>query len=416
MIFIVIVAAMQFVNVLDFVMVTPLGNDFVRELGMSTSQTGDVAGTYTLAAFIAGLVGSIALDRYDRKRVLLYAGLGLSVATIAGGFAWNAPSMLAARFVAGFFGGPATAAGLAIIADVVPSERRGRAMGTVMSAFSIASVVGIPSALKLSHAVGWRAPFFIVGCLGLAVTFAASFKLPSMTLHLARGIPPVSVPRLVRIATRPLALLAYAAAFISTSSAFLLMPNFPMFLQTNLGVPRAELGNLYFYGGFISFATVMIAGRFVDRAGSTIAVTVSTLLFVANVYLFSVLVPSPLPVRVSFFFFMGILPLRNVAASTLYANVPSLEERAGYNSLQSAVQHLGLSVGSIVGARLLSSNASGALVGMPRLAWIAIASSVLIVPLIAMLEKRLVARDAAAKAASARLEQAAGAVEVAAHS
>ena len=45
-----LVAAVQFVNILDFMMVMPLGPDFAAALGIPTSHIGMIGGSYTLAA------------------------------------------------------------------------------------------------------------------------------------------------------------------------------------------------------------------------------------------------------------------------------------------------------------------------------------------------------------------------------
>ncbi len=57
--------------------------------------------------------------------------------------------LLAARVVTGAFGGVLGGIAMAIIGDVFPDERRGRATGILMSAFSLASVLGVPFGLFL---------------------------------------------------------------------------------------------------------------------------------------------------------------------------------------------------------------------------------------------------------------------------
>jgi len=136
-----LVGAVQFVNVLDFMMVMPLGPDFANALGITTSHIGIVGGSYTLAAAVTGVVGSLFLDRFDRRVALGVAMLGLVLGTALGGLATGLPSLLFARVVAGSFGGPATSLSLAIIADAIPKARRGKALGAVMAAFSVASVL-----------------------------------------------------------------------------------------------------------------------------------------------------------------------------------------------------------------------------------------------------------------------------------
>ena len=179
-----LVAMVQLVNVLDFVMVMPLGRDFARALAIDESRLGLIGGSYTLAAAIAGLVGSRFLDRFDRRRALTVAMLGLVTATAAGGLARDLPSLMAARILAGAFGGPATSLSMAIVADVVPPARRGAAMGIVMSAFSVASVVGVPLGLYAAQLGSWRTPFFALAVIGLGVTGFAARALPPLRRHL----------------------------------------------------------------------------------------------------------------------------------------------------------------------------------------------------------------------------------------
>ncbi|HMF44218.1 MAG TPA: MFS transporter, partial [Polyangia bacterium] len=79
-----LVGAIQFVNVLDFMMVMPLGPAFAQALGISTAHLGEVAGSYTAAAAIAGVVAARFLDRFDRRKALGVALFGLVTGTAAG--------------------------------------------------------------------------------------------------------------------------------------------------------------------------------------------------------------------------------------------------------------------------------------------------------------------------------------------
>src|ERR1700749_4834151 len=79
-----LVAAVQFVNILDFMMVMPLGPDFARGLGIPTASLGLVSGSYAAAAALAGFLGASVLDRFDRRKALAVAMFGL-IAGQAGG-------------------------------------------------------------------------------------------------------------------------------------------------------------------------------------------------------------------------------------------------------------------------------------------------------------------------------------------
>src|SRR3989442_500167 len=143
--FIFLIGAVQFVNILDFVMVLPLGPFFAGPLGIAPSRIGFIGASYTAAAAISGIACSFFLDRFDRRKALAVAVAGLVVATALGGLSTGFGSIISARVLAGFFGGPATSLSLSIVADVIPSERRGKALGAVMGSFSVpAGLAGPP--------------------------------------------------------------------------------------------------------------------------------------------------------------------------------------------------------------------------------------------------------------------------------
>lgn len=358
-----LVGAVQFVNVLDFMMVLPLGPDFAAALGIPASRLGLVGGAYTFAAAVAGVAGSGFLDRFDRRRALGAAMLGLVVATFTGGLATGLASMIAARLLAGFFGGPATSLALSIVADQVPPERRGRALGSVMSAFSVASVLGVPAGLELARIGGWRLPFFAVAGLGLAVAGSSLALMPPMRGHLEhRGRPPP-----LPILRRPLVLLSLAGSATAFMASFALIPNIAAHLQLNLGYPRARLGLLYMAGGAVTFATMRMAGRLVDRAGAPAVAAGATALFLSVLGIGFAFPPAGLPILPVFVAFMVANSTRNVSMNTLSTQVPAPPERARFLSAQSAVQHLAAAAGAALSSRILWES-GGRLEGMNRLA------------------------------------------------
>lgn len=357
-----LVGAVQFVNVLDFMMVMPLGPDFASALGIPTSRLGLVGGAYTFAAAVAGIAGAGFLDRFDRRSALGTAMLGLVAATFTGGLATGLGSMIAARLLAGFFGGPATSIALSIVTDQVPPERRGRALGSVMSAFSVASVLGVPAGLELARLGGWRLPFFAVAALGLALAGSSLALMPPMCGHLehTHGPPPVPILR------RPLVLLSLAGSATAFMASFALIPNIAAHLQLNLGYPRARLGLLYMVGGAVTFGTMRVAGRLVDGVGAPATVSGATALLLAVLGVGFAYPPAGLPILPVFVCFMVANSTRNVAMSTLSTQVPDAGERARFMSAQSAVQHFAAAAGAGLSSRILWES-EGRLLGMTRL-------------------------------------------------
>jgi predicted MFS family arabinose efflux permease len=389
-----LVTLIQLVNVLDFVMVMPLGRDFARALQFSEAQLGLIGGSYTASAAIVGWLSSRFLDRADRRTALTFSMLGLVAATAAGGLATDLTTMMISRVIAGAFGGPATSLSLAIVADVVPPERRGKAMSVVMAAFSIASVLGIPAGLYAAKLGGWRLPFFGVAGLGLVVSLAAARLLPSLRGHLAGASGPRATTwQLLR---RPEMAMALAAAGAMTFSVFMVVPYIRSFLQNNHHYPDDWIMYLYLVGGAVSFVVVRLAGPLVDRFGSTPVATFGTALVSACLLIGFVPEQPIAPIMLVFSLFMCTASLRGMPLSALSSKLPAPQERAQYMSLQSAMQHLASSAGAISASQILVTRPSDhRLLHMPTVVAISIAFAVTMPLLLWRIERRVRARAAA---------------------
>lgn len=372
-------------------MIVPLGPDLVASLGVKNSEAGLVGGTYTFAAAIAGIFGSFFLDRFDRKKALLFSIVGLSVGTLLGGIANSFAFLIATRVVAGLFGGPATSLALSIVSDVVPAERRGKAMGSVMGAFTIASIFGVPLGLELARIGGWRLPFLFLGVAIFASAFFALKWLPSLREHLSGRPTEFSFKFFNKNV-----LLALCAVGFSLFGSFLIIPNFSAYFQFNLGFQRTQLGALYFVGGVLSFLGMQLAGRSADRFGSFKVSLVSSILIGFFTVFGYFMFPSPLSPWVIFVGYMMFTSARGVSITSLSSAVPSSRERARFMSIQSAIQHIASAVGAFGAAKILSTGESGALVGMPTVAAIS-AVFVVSVPLfVYALEKNMGRRSRSA--------------------
>jgi predicted MFS family arabinose efflux permease len=388
-----LVGAIQFVNILDFMMVMPLGPAFARGLGISTARLGLIAGSYTAAVAVAGIVGARFLDRFDRRQVLGVALFGLVMGTAAGAFAHGLASLVLARIIAGAFGGPATSISLSIIADVVPPARRGRAIGSVMGAFSVASVVGVYSALALAEHGGWRLPFIVVAVMGVMIVVTALWAMPPMRGHIVAGH--THGPQLSALLADRTIRLALAMNSLVMLTAFLVVPNIAPHLLQNLGFPSEKLKWGYGVGGAASFLIMRIAGHGIDRYGAARVSIVGTALMIGVLW-FAFIAPGAIGVAgvlVVFVLFMGGMSIRNVCMSSLSTRVPRGDQRAGYMSLQSTAQHLASATGAFVSSKLLHEAPAGRLDGIATISIVSAVLALGLPPLLAVIGRRVRARE-----------------------
>lgn len=380
-----LVALVQFMNIVDFMMVAPLGPDLAAALGLPTSKIGIIAGSYTLAAAAGSLLSANWLDRFDRRTVLVVALVGQGVGTAAAAATWDLASLVAARVIGGLFAGPATSTALAIVMDAVPAHRRGRAIGVVMGAFSAASVLGVPAGLELARLGGWRAPFLAVGVGLVALAAVGRRRLPALRGHLTGP----AGARLMALFRRREPPMAFVMIMVSVTAGFLLIPNLSTFYQLNLGYPRDWLGLLYLVGGGVSFFTMRLAGRMTDRAGALAVAATSVTAYLVIAYAGFVVHQPWLPVLPLFVGFMVTRTSLSVSVNTLVTMVPEPNERAAFMSVKTAVQHLAGALGAFVSARMLSETDTGTLIGVPAVGTLSMTLAALQPPLMWLLVRRL---------------------------
>ena len=179
-------AAANFTNIVDFMIMMPLGPQMMRVFSIEPSEFSLLVASYSISAGISGFSGVFYMDRLDRKKALLGVYFGFLLGTLACAFAPTYETLLAARALTGVFGGVISSVIMAIIGDVFPDSKRGRAMGVTMASFSIASVVGVPFGLYLANEFTWQAPFLLLAGIGVPVYVAMTFLIPEVKSHLSK--------------------------------------------------------------------------------------------------------------------------------------------------------------------------------------------------------------------------------------
>lgn len=180
-----LLAAVQFTHILDFMVMMPLGPQLMRLFQILPHQFSNLVASYTFSAAVAGLLGAFLVDRFDRKVALLFCYAGFLLGTLACALSPTYETLLMARIVSGAFGGVSGAMVLTIVGDIVPLERRASAMGIIMSSFALASILGVPVGLWLAAVWSWHAPFLIVVAMGSVVWLVTLLRFPNLRGHLA---------------------------------------------------------------------------------------------------------------------------------------------------------------------------------------------------------------------------------------
>ncbi|RKH62868.1 myxochelin export MFS transporter MxcK [Corallococcus aberystwythensis] len=368
-----LLAAVQFTHVVDFMMLMPLGPLLMQRLGLSATRFGALVSAYTLASAAMGVLGVFWLDRLERKRTLLMLYAGFIASTLLCGAATGATGLLLARTVAGACAGLMGAVVIAIVSDVVPAERRGQAIGTVMTAYALSAVAGVPLGLGLANLGGWRSPFIVLAGLAGVVWLLLLRFLPRVDGHLSHASGAAAAagftPRLA---------LGWGLTFTVVFASFLLIPYLGAFMVNNVGLSLTDLPWVYLVGGAATFVSSHWIGRMADRLGAARALALLLVATMAPHLLFTHLPPSPLPVvAVVFVLFMTLTSGRAIPTMALVASQVPPSLRGRYLAVNMAASDGASGLAAWMGGLLLSTAPDGTLIGFAQLGWLAVGISTL---------------------------------------
>jgi predicted MFS family arabinose efflux permease len=373
-------AAVNFTHIVDFMVMMPLGPQLTQLFHLTDAQFGLLVSAYSLAAGVSGLLVSTVIDRFERKRALLWVYAGFALATLACGLAGSYAALLLARVAAGVFGGVLGALVQTIVGDCVPFERRGQAMGLVMSAFSLSTVAGVPLSLWMASHWGWHMPFFAIAAASLIVWIGAWRSVPVLRTHMT-GIsaqPPVT--QLLRVLADVNHWRAFTLSALMLFGSFSIIPYITIYTTTNVGLHPDQVPLIYLAGGVATLFTARLWGRLSDRWGKVpmfrFIGLVAVLPMMALTHLPVVPLPVLLLVTTSFFVFVSG---RMVPGMALLTAAPAPAMRGSFMSVNGALQSAAMGLAAWVGGLMISRTPDGLVQGYGRTGWLALLTTVLTV-------------------------------------
>ena len=364
-------AAVQFTHILDFMIMMPLGSQLMRAFGVSPTQFSWLVAAYGLSAAVTGFAAGFVLDRFDRKTALLALYAGFVVATLSCALAPTFWALLVARLAAGACGGVAGSVVTAMVGDVIPPERRGRAMGTVMAAFPLASVVGVPLGISLATWFEWHAPFFMLAGVSVITWFVASRALPAVRIARSTNSP---WRQMREIVTHPVHRRAFAVAGVLVFAGGLIIPFMAPTMVANVGLTEKQLPLIYFFGGVCTFFTMPYMGRLADRHDKLHVLASISVLSVIGVLALTNLPALPLPIVlvVTTLFFVAMSG-RFAPTMAMVTNAVDARYRGGFMSVASSMQQAAAGLANLtVGALVTADAATGRIEGYPRAGLLAV--------------------------------------------
>jgi MFS family permease len=361
----------------------------------------------TALVVAAGRLG----DRLGRRRLLLAGMATFALASAAGAMAPGLPLLIGARAVQGAGAALLLALAVALVGDVVPAGRTGRAVGLLGTVSAVGTALGPSLGGLLLAAAGWRALFAAMALAGLAALALAALALPrdsapprrdrldlaGMALlaaalgSFALAFTPGAAPRGTSLAllalaaaalaafvgfqrhaampllrldrlTRPGALLAMALVSAIVMATLVVGP---FWLTEGLGLSPAATGLAMSVGPAVAALTGVPSGRLVDRYGPAMPARAGLAASLAGCLSLAALAP-----RLGLSAFAASLALTTFGYALFQAANTSAVMRAAPEAergIASALLGLARNLGLIAGASAMASAYGAGARGVPLL-------------------------------------------------
>ena len=350
-----LLALLQFTVILDFMVLSPLGDVLMKSLSISPSGFGLVVSSYAFSAGASGILAAGFAAKLDRKKLLLFLYSGFILGTLCCALANSYHMLLAARVVTGLFGGVIGSISLAIVTDLFAINQRGRVMGFIQMAFAASQVLGIPIGIYLANLWGWHSSFLMIVILAIFIFLVILFKVKPIDAHLSIKSEKSAMLHFMHTLSNRSYLTAFSATALLSVGGFMLMPFGSAYLINNIKITAEQLPLVFMFTGIASIIIMPIIGKLSDRIDKFKLFTGGSILAIIMIVIYTNLSVTPLweIVVINMILFMGIMS-RMIPATTLTTSVPEMKDRGAFMSINSSLQQMAGGIAAVCAGLLVS--------------------------------------------------------------
>ena len=350
-----ILALTQFTVVLDFMVMSPLGDLLMKSMQLSTKQFGIAVFSYAFSAGISGFLTAGFADSFDRKKLLLFFYIGFIVGTLFCGLASNFYLLVAARVFTGIFGGVIGSISMAIVSDLFPIEKRGRVMGFLQMGFGTSQVLGIPISLYIANHFGWQSPFFLIVGMAFVIWLFIVLKMKPITKHLeVKDKDTNALQHLIHTIQNRNYRVGFLTTALMSLGGFMIMPWGSVYAINNLHVTQEQLPLLFMIAGVATLLMMPLIGKISDKINKFTIFTFASawMIIVVVIYANLGVTSFAIVVILNVLMMMGVMA-RMVPSVALVSELPKLQDRGAFMSVNSSLQQMAGGIAAAIGGMIV---------------------------------------------------------------
>lgn len=355
-----LLAVTQFTVILDFMVMSPLGDILMKSLSLSPTDFGIAVSAYAFSAGLSGLLTAGFADKFDRKKLLLFFYIGFILGTAFCGLAHTYVQLVAARIITGLFGGVISSISMAIVTDLFSLQQRGRVMGFVQMAFGASQVLGVPIGLYLANIWSWEAPFWLVVGIALVIAVLIAVKLKPVKEHLLIKRDKSAISHLWHTVLKKSHRIGFTSTALLSIGGFMMMPFGSAFAINNLGITESQLPMLFMVSGVSSLLILPMVGRLSDKISKLKIFAVASIWMMVMCVIYTNLSVTPFPwVMILNVLMMAGIMSRMIPSQALNSAIPEPEDRGAFMSINSSLQQIAGGVAAAVSGLIVTQSGKG---------------------------------------------------------
>jgi len=333
-------------------------------LDVSVPLVGQLQTVFAIACAVGGPILARALARFDRKQLLMIVMLLLCSMNVASALAPGFAALLTIRITGGLFAALTLPLASSIAVVMVPEVKRPTALAIVLSGYTLAFVLGMPTATLLGETYGWRAAFWFAASISLLSLLVIAVVTPGrLSVAAAAGANFRSAlqgdnRRLVLIT-----LIGFCATFATVSFIAPVITAFS-------GVDGAAIGGVQIATGVGSLlglpAGAMLARLPVRRAVTILLTTtaVTQLAFTTGMSVDAGLLALP-----------ALILVMALGSAALFAMAPVIQTQLAQSAGASATLAFALNGSMLYLGQGLGAGLGGSVYAATSIAWVGVAGA-----------------------------------------
>lgn len=340
-------------------MIAPLLPTISWDLSVSIGMSGLLVTVFALAYAISSPILTTLTANLNRRTLLIFGLAAFTVANVVAMYSTTFLQLMAARILLACSAGLYLPNANAVAGSLVAPEHRGRALATVNGGSSLAIALGVPLGSVIASFGGWRSTFASVAVIGAIGVIGLNFGLPK---GFGKGLPTATLAQRVNVVIRPAVLTALLSTFFWAAGAYTIYTYIAAYVGDTLGTNGIPLSIILFVWGVSAVTGMISGGRLTDKLGShrvivfvlSVAICAFMSLSLINAYVPQSMAALPVLLAVvlwgtSIWGFIAPQQSRLIAVGGLNVAPVVL-------SLHASFMYIGFSVGSALGAFMLSRN------------------------------------------------------------